>query len=132
MRRPETRKAGRSVVDALVDPTCHTARARCCEYDPRSNRACGFPAHGLPGSIRGATLRRLRVPNRAAQAMETEGVKEISGPLGGLTRAKLTTVALDEQALQPPVHVVVDIPKFDGGIARAKIRPPAAQHRVEL
>jgi hypothetical protein len=35
----------------LVDPTCHSARARCCGYDPRSNRACGFPAHGLPGGL---------------------------------------------------------------------------------
>jgi hypothetical protein len=83
---------------ALVDPTCHTARARCCEYDPRSNRACGFPAHGLPRDIGSETLRRPRVPNGAAQAMETEGVKEVGRPLGGLSRAELTTVTLDEQA----------------------------------
>src|SRR5437867_7375416 len=90
---------------ALVDPTVHTARARCCEYDPRSNRACGFPAHGLPRGIRSTTLRSLRVPNRAAQAMETESLKESTGPLAGLPRAKLAAVALDEQALQAPVHV---------------------------
>jgi hypothetical protein len=32
--------------------------------------------------------------------METEGVKEITGPVGGLTGVKLAAVALDEHALQ--------------------------------
>ena len=58
--------------------------------------------------------------------METEGLKEVAGPLGGLTGAKLATVALDEQALEAPVHVVIDLPKLDGGIAGAKVRPSRA------
>ena len=47
-------------------------------------------------------------------------MKEIAGPLGGLTGAQLATVALDEQACQAPVHVVIDLPKFDGGVAKAE------------
>ena len=115
----------------MVDPTVHTARARCCEYDPRSNRACGFPAHGLPRGIRSATLRGHRVPNRPAQAMKTERVKKVGRPSSGLTGSQIAAVALHEQALQPPRDIVIDLPKLDGGIARAEVRPPAAEHRVE-
>ena len=84
-----------------------------------------FPHTAYQGAFESATLRSLRIPNRPAQAMETEGVKEVRRPLGGLTSAKLAAVALDEQALQPPVHVVIDLPKLDGGIARCGSTRPS-------
>jgi hypothetical protein len=74
----------------------------------------------------------LRVSNRPAQAMETEGVEEVTGPVGRLTGTKLTAVALHEHALQTPVHVVIDLPKLDGGVASAKVRAPSAEHRIEM
>jgi hypothetical protein len=64
--------------------------------------------------------------------METEGLKESTGPLGGLTGAKLATVALDEQTLQAPVRIVIDLPKLDGGVPGAEVRAPAPEHRVHL
>ena len=48
-------------------------------------------------------------------------MKEITRPLDGLFHAELATVARHEQALQTPVHVVIDLPKLDGGIARAEV-----------
>jgi hypothetical protein len=64
--------------------------------------------------------------------METERVKESRRPPSGLTRLEMTAVTRDKEALQPPCHVVVDLPKFGGGIARAEVGAPATQHRVEL
>ena len=52
-------------------------------------------------------------------------MKEVRRPLGGLTGAQLAAVALHEQALQPPRDVVIDLPKLDGGIARAEVRRPS-------
>ena len=49
-------------------------------------KATGLPDNGA--LVQGAALRRRRVPNRPAQAMETESVTEITGPSGGLTGAK--------------------------------------------
>ena len=63
----------------------HAARTRRCESDPRSNRACGFPAHGLP-DISSPALRTRRVADGPAQAMETERTEEVTGPARGLTR----------------------------------------------
>jgi hypothetical protein len=59
-------------------------------------------------------------------------VKEVRRPLSGLTRAQIAAVALEEQAFQPPRDIVIDLPKLDGGIARAEVGTPATQHRVEL
>jgi hypothetical protein len=53
-------------------------------------------------------------------------------PAGRLTRMKLAAVALHEHALQAPVHIVIDLPKLVGGITGAKVRPPPAQHRIQL
>ena len=42
---------------ALVDPTCgRSAHPTECQQDPRSNRACGSPAHGLPVVVQRAAL----------------------------------------------------------------------------
>ena len=73
------------------------------------------------------TLRGLRIPNGPAQAMETERMKEVGRPSGGLSSAKMTAVALEEQAFQSPVRVVIDLPKLDGGITCAEVRAPATQ-----
>ena len=56
---------------------------------------------------------------------------EVGRPAGGLSSAKMTAVALEEQAFQSPVHVVIDLPKLDGGITCAEVRAPATQHRIE-
>ena len=52
--------------------------------------------------------------------METESAKEVR-PSGGLTSVQVTAVALENHALQTPGHVVIDLPKLDGGIAGAGI-----------
>jgi integrase len=47
-------------------------------------------------------------------------VKEVRRPVGGPTRTQVTAVTLDEQALQAPRDVGVDLPKLvsphDGGV----------------
>ena len=59
-------------------------------------------------------------------------MKEVRRPLSGLTRTQVAAVALDEQAFQPPRDIIIDLPKLDGGVARAEVGPPATQHRAEL
>src|SRR6266536_1822826 len=56
---------GRSLEDApLVDPTfLSDGWPPRFQQDPLSNRACGFPAHGLPVVSHVRALRDLRVPS---------------------------------------------------------------------
>jgi hypothetical protein len=51
--------------------------------------------------------------------------------LDGLSRARLATAALDEQAWQTPVHVVIDLSKRYGGMTYANVRAPTPEHWVE-
>src|SRR5690606_37842531 len=51
----ELRAGIHSFDDALVDPTLPLVEPEEGQ-DPRSNRACGFPAHGLPVVSRSAAL----------------------------------------------------------------------------
>lgn len=55
----------------MVDPTFFRLKDG-YEQDPRSNRACGFPAHGLPVVVQVAALRSLRILDGASQAMKPE------------------------------------------------------------
>src|SRR5436190_23181961 len=71
----------------------------CClnkfPYDPRTNRARGFPAHGFREGSRLATRHSLRILHGAAQAMEAEVVEEVARPLHRLARRQLTPRALN-------------------------------------
>jgi hypothetical protein len=59
-------------------------------------------------------------------------VEVVRRPLSGLTGPQVAPVALQERALQAPRDIVIDLPKLDGGIARAEVGSPTAEHRVEL
>src|SRR5579864_3485615 len=72
---------GQTWVVELVDPTGNRTATRADrQWDPRSNRACGFPAHGFPVRARTAALRHhpdtescrpgdiIREPRRRAAA----------------------------------------------------------------
>jgi hypothetical protein len=69
----------------LVDPTFSRTLARDgFEQDPLSNRACEFPAHGLPVVSRVAALCCLRIADRATQAVEAVALnEEIRPPVVG-------------------------------------------------
>jgi hypothetical protein len=71
----------------LVDPTFLPASRPVFEQDPLSNRACGFPAHGLPVVCRDAALRGLWVANGSAQAHESVTLEEVARPALGFPRA---------------------------------------------
>jgi hypothetical protein len=75
-RASRRRTIGRSCLVKVGFP--HKAR-----QDPRSNRACGFPAHGLPMVSRSAALRSLRVLDGPTQAMEPVAVEEVASPTRG-------------------------------------------------
>jgi hypothetical protein len=65
--------------------------------DPLSNRACGFPAHGLPVVSRSVALRSLRVLDGSAQTDEPEGIKEVRVPGLPLVGLQGAASALDAQ-----------------------------------
>ena len=72
-----------------------------------------------------------RIPDGAAQAIESKASKKGRTPPGP-TRSKSRAVPLEEQALQPPPDVVIQLANVIGRIARPEVLPPPAQHRIEL
>src|SRR4051812_25258110 len=101
-------------------------------YDPRTNRARGFPAHGFREGSRLATRHSLRILHGATQAMEAEVVEEVARPLRRLARRQLTPRALDAQAAEPLVDVRVDLLEVASGVPGAEVSPPSTEDRVEV
>jgi hypothetical protein len=112
-RRPTAASARR----ALVDPI--SSQKNEFPQDPLSNRACDFPAHGLPVVSRAAALRSLpergiRVPDGPPQAVESDGFEEIASPPGRFASTKVTAFAPNHEALEPPDHVLIDLDELVG------------------
>src|SRR5205085_10494527 len=91
---------------ALVDPDSYAITMEATESrTPRSNRACRFPAHGLPVIGRYAALGSLhpegllRVADRAAQAIETQALEVFARPTARFTGLQVSTLALTAQSL---------------------------------
>src|SRR5712691_3316514 len=59
-------------------------------------------------------------------------MKVVASPLLGLTRSKLTTLALDAQSMQPLPDVRVNVDELIRRISGAEIVAPSAQHRVDI
>src|SRR5712692_1574582 len=116
---------GRSYVPLWQLPAEISAR-------PPFNRACRFPAHGLPVVSCVAALRRLRVLDGPAQTVQPEGVEEIAGPLLYFTRVQIAALALRHEAAEPPARVGVDLDEFLGRVPGAEVVAPAAEHGVEI
>ena len=104
------------------------------QQDPLSNRACGFPAHGLRAVVGGrdVALRSLRVRDGAKESVQAEGVEVARRPSSRFTRFEVTTFALDTHALEPPGHIPVDRVELLGGVSGAEVLSPSAQHGIEL
>jgi len=100
---------------------------------PLSNRACGFPAHGLRAVVAGRdeALRSFRVCDGSREFGQSEGVEVASVPSSSLASLQVPALAHDPHALEPPPDVPVDLDEFVRGVAGAEVLPPATQHRVE-
>jgi hypothetical protein len=97
---------------------------------PLPNRACGFPAHGLPVVCRLAALRVLLFPegwrgiaDGPTQAIQPKLLVVLAVPALGLARLQVATGALDAQALQPPHDVTVHRCERPGRVAAAEVLP---------
>src|SRR6185436_1823514 len=104
------------------------------EQGPLSNRACGFPAHGLRAVVGGRdeALRSLRVSDGARELVQSEGIEVLRRPSTNLARFQVAPLALDSQALEPPRHVPVDLVELVRRVAGAEVLAPATEHGVEL
>src|SRR5690606_9242573 len=63
--------------------------------------------------------------------MKTQRLEECSRPLVRLASTQVSALALDEEAMQTPADIVVDLSKFLRCVARAEVVPPPSQHWVE-
>src|SRR6185312_839404 len=105
---------------------------------PRSNRACGFPAHGLPGIGRHAALCSLhpegllRVTDAPAQAMKAQMLEVLASPSRCLARLQVATLTRAAQGSQPSDHEAIHADELAIGIARAKVVTPAPQYGVQI
>src|SRR5712692_7512774 len=117
---------------ALVDPISLRRVRRRCEQDPRSNRACRFPAHGLRVAIHVAALRSLRIADGPAQAIEPVALEEVARPEPGLTGAQVPAFAPDEKGAEPGPDVSVDLVELASGVPGAEVVAPTAQQRVQV
>src|SRR5262249_48282270 len=109
------------------------------EQDPRSNRACRFPAHGLPvvapvAALRGLLLPEglLRVSDGPAQTMQSELPEGLARPVLPLACSQVPTLPLHAERLEPAMDVVVELVETPRGVARAEVLTPAPQHGVEV
>src|SRR3954465_15371009 len=100
-------------------------------YDPRTNRARGFPAHGFREGSRLATRHSLRILHGAAQTVEAGVWEKFSRPLPRPARRQLAPRSLDAQAAEPLVDVRVDLSEVASGVPRAEVAPPSTEDRVE-
>src|SRR5437899_11882372 len=97
----------------------------------RSNRACGFPAHGLPVIGRHTALcgplpeGLPRVGDRAAQAIEAQPLEVLARPAPRLAGPQVTPFALAAQGAQPSLDEAVEAEELIGSIAGAKVRTPS-------
>jgi hypothetical protein len=104
--------------------------------DPLSNRACGFPAHGLPMASRTAALRktpnRCRITHRATETVKTKAIESLRRPTLHLARSKVTPLTRAAQAEQPPPDVQINRVETPRGIPGTKVSPPTTQHRTQV
>src|SRR5580698_8190197 len=106
--------------------------------DPLSNRACGFPAHGLPVVSRAAALRALLpegllgVAHGSPQAMKTDVLEVFARPARRFACLELPALALDAKGSQPPVDVAIELVEARRGVARAEVVSPSPQHGVQV
>ena len=77
-------------------------------------------------------MRHPRILNRAAQAEKPEALEEGTVPRYRSTGGQTGPRALEEQPTESSFDILVDISKVVRRIARAKVLPPAAEHRIEV
>ena len=73
-----------------------------------------------------------RILNRAAQANEPEGLEEGTRPRHRPPRGQTRPRALEEQPAESAFDVLVEVGEMVRRITRAKVLPPAAEHRIQL
>src|SRR4051812_20824968 len=105
---------------------------------PLSNRACGFPAHGLPVVARVAALRGLlpgglpRVADGPAQAMKAEIPEVLARPALRLTRLQAPSRALHAKAEKSSPDVFVELVEALSGVPGAEVVPPTPEYGVQV
>jgi hypothetical protein len=106
--------------------------------DPLSNRACRFPAHGLPVVSRDTALYEVspeglaRVADGVSQAMQSEVVEVVFVPALRLARPEVTTLALRTKRLESSPHVRIELIETLGGIPGSEVLAPAPEDRVQV
>src|SRR4029450_9887261 len=101
------------------------------QQDPLSNRACGFPAHGLRVISRADALRGLllpegllRIADGSAQAVKTDGDEVAATPAFGLSGAQMSALAIHAQGSESAPHVAVELVEPACGVSRAEVVAP--------
>src|SRR5882672_3870396 len=84
----------------LVEPSFPPPRGGFLQ-GPLSNRACGFPAHGLRAVVAGRdeALRSLRVRDGSREFDQSEGVEVVPVPSSSFASLQMPTLAPDPHAL---------------------------------
>ena len=91
-----------------------------------------FPHTAYQVVVEVATSCGPRILNGPAQAVESQGLEEGTTPDIHPAGAKSAPASLDEQGVQPVFDVTVDVDEFGRRIARAKVLPPATEHRIHV
>src|ERR1019366_3916762 len=77
-------------------------------------------------------LRRLRITDGPAEAVQAPSLEPLTRPLISLPSAQVAAPLLDHQAVEPPRHVPVGLDELNGGVPGAEVVAPAAQQRIEI
>src|SRR5262249_43351672 len=103
-----------------------------CFPVPLSIPCVRFSRTRLNDDLRGMALRGPGVANGSHQLEQSLLMQPCARPEIGLSRAKVAALALDEQALEPPFDVAVDLSELLGGVPGPEVVAPSAQDRVQF
>src|SRR6202011_2254825 len=87
-------------------------------------------AYGSP-TVFWTWLRCLRVSDGAHELVQTLVVEPGFGPTPRLTGTQVAAPLLDEQAVEPPRHVAVELAELLGRVAGAEVVAPSPQEQVQ-
>jgi len=115
VRTKRSSREGRAIVDPSILSLARRKSAG--QQDPPSNRACGFPAHGLrvvsrPEHYAAPCCQKgCSGSGRCRADGEGQGCRSSHESSARTHRAELSPLAFDAQGVQPPPHVSVELLK---------------------
>src|SRR5687767_1419698 len=80
----------------------------------------------------GRGMHHPRIPNRPAQAEESQGFEEGASPRLGTAGAESRTDPLEQQAAQALLDVRIERDEVVRRVARPKVLRPATEHRIHI